>query len=330
NIDKFSLACDPHLKESRVRSWLSNLIRGNVKELSLKLIQDGDHPLFIPLSLFTCESLISLELNTYPSIRLPKYINFPSLKRLELSKFDCSSECWNEELFSNSPVLEELILKFGIFSMRNFSISIPTLRLLKIDTSKNVLQDCVFKMDAPRLVSFTYWGSEAKEFVLSSFLVLVKADVCFYFDEEFDSPEERRRVLFSLAHVKCLIVCNRTLQAICPRYYESNYLPTFYNVKMLNISDVINTDEGLIALLKAAPNLESLVFEMHMEDETTDSYDNENEGDAADVAECGSNDECEDNYDEKDYSSLLGIVTTGCMFLHLKSVCFQAFTGKPT
>ncbi|KAI3972069.1 hypothetical protein MKW92_032887, partial [Papaver armeniacum] len=50
--------------------------------------------------------------------------------------------------------------------------------------------------------------------------------------------------------------------AICPSYYESNYLPTFHNVKMLNISDEINTDEGLIALLKAAPNLESLVFEM--------------------------------------------------------------------
>ncbi|KAI3924873.1 hypothetical protein MKW98_031124, partial [Papaver atlanticum] len=118
--------------------------------------------------------------------------------------------------------------------------------------------------------------------------------------------------------------------AICPRYYLSNNLPTFHNVKMLNISDEINTDEGLIALLKAAPNLESLVFEMHMEDQTTDSYDNENEGDAADVAECGSNDECEDNYDEKDYSFLLGIVTTGCMFLHLKSVCFQVFTGNPT
>lgn len=179
NIDKFSLTCDPHLKESRVRSWLSNVIRGNVKELCLKLSQDEDHPLFIPLSLFTCESLISLELNTYPSIRLPKYITLPSLKRLELSKFDCSSECWNEKLFSNSPVLEELILKFSIFSMRNFSISIPTLKLLKIDTGENVLQDCVFKIDAPRLVSFSYWGSEAKEFVLSSFPVLVKADVCF-------------------------------------------------------------------------------------------------------------------------------------------------------
>ncbi|XP_026428087.1 F-box/LRR-repeat protein At4g14103-like [Papaver somniferum] len=158
NIDKFSFTWDRHLKESRVRSWISNVIRGNLKELGLKLNQRGDNPLFI-----------SLKLNTYPSIRLPKYITFPRLKCLELSEFDYSSECWNEKLFSNSPVLEELILRFSICSMRNFSIAIPTLKLLKIDSPENGLQDCVFKIDAPRLVSFTYWSSEAKEFVFPSF-----------------------------------------------------------------------------------------------------------------------------------------------------------------
>ncbi|KAI3923259.1 hypothetical protein MKW92_009046, partial [Papaver armeniacum] len=47
---------------------------------------------------------------------------------------------------------------------------------------------------------------------------------------------------------------------ICSAYDLSNNLLTFHNVKMLNISDTLTTDQGLIALLKAAPNLESLVF----------------------------------------------------------------------
>ncbi|KAI3881854.1 hypothetical protein MKW92_023626, partial [Papaver armeniacum] len=48
--------------------------------------------------------------------------------------------------------------------------------------------------------------------------------------------------------------------AICSANDLSNNLLTFHNVKRLRICDVLDTDEGLIALLKAVPNLESLVF----------------------------------------------------------------------
>ncbi|KAI3972064.1 hypothetical protein MKW92_032882, partial [Papaver armeniacum] len=48
--------------------------------------------------------------------------------------------------------------------------------------------------------------------------------------------------------------------AICSTSYLSNNLLTFRNVKNLSISDHLTTDERLIALLKAIPNLESLVF----------------------------------------------------------------------
>ncbi|KAI3953155.1 hypothetical protein MKW92_011002, partial [Papaver armeniacum] len=48
--------------------------------------------------------------------------------------------------------------------------------------------------------------------------------------------------------------------AICSTSYLSNKLLTFRNVKNLNISDRLTTDEILIALLTAVPNLESLIF----------------------------------------------------------------------
>ncbi|KAI3933156.1 hypothetical protein MKW92_000703, partial [Papaver armeniacum] len=47
---------------------------------------------------------------------------------------------------------------------------------------------------------------------------------------------------------------------ICSAYYLSNNLLRFHNVKVLKISNWLNTDEGLIALLKAVPNLESLII----------------------------------------------------------------------
>ncbi|RZC90936.1 hypothetical protein C5167_028768 [Papaver somniferum] len=260
NIDKFSLHCNHHLNENRLHSWISTVIRANVKEIDLFIRQK--RRLFIPLSLFTCESLISLKLLTYPNVRLPKYISFPRLKRLALICFGFSDESWNEELFSRSPVLEELILLSCTYSTRNFCISIPTLKLLKIGTwhdEENDLRNCVFKIDAPRLVSFSYWGYAAKEFVLSNFLVLVEATVYFNSQNKVGA-EATSQLLGALAHVKCLTVHNETLKAICSAYDLSNYLPTFHNVKMLKISDSITTDEGLIALLKGVPNLESLVF----------------------------------------------------------------------
>ncbi|KAI3947145.1 hypothetical protein MKW92_035790, partial [Papaver armeniacum] len=49
--------------------------------------------------------------------------------------------------------------------------------------------------------------------------------------------------------------------AICSVHDLSDNLLKFHNVKMLKISDYLTTDEGLIALLQAVPNLESLVFD---------------------------------------------------------------------
>ncbi|KAI3934342.1 hypothetical protein MKW92_015726, partial [Papaver armeniacum] len=44
-------------------------------------------------------------------------------------------------------------------------------------------------------------------------------------------------------------------------YDRSNNLPTFHNAKKLIISNVMSSDQGLIGMLKAVPNLESLVIE---------------------------------------------------------------------
>ncbi|KAI3933155.1 hypothetical protein MKW92_000702, partial [Papaver armeniacum] len=52
--------------------------------------------------------------------------------------------------------------------------------------------------------------------------------------------------------------------AICSSRDLSNNLLTFHNVKVLNVCylhDVLNTDQEVIAFLKAVPNMESLVFD---------------------------------------------------------------------
>ncbi|KAI3972065.1 hypothetical protein MKW92_032883 [Papaver armeniacum] len=152
---------------------------------------------------------------------------------------------------------------------------------------------------------------------------------------------------------------------------------TFLNVKMLTIFNGLSTDQGLIVLLQAVPNLESLVFAMYMHDEVKEDSDGDDENDSDEDAEGDSDEDAEgdsdeddgdnnegdggddndansvqggnnqdnvdevdvadpvvcinndDDYDSTDDSWAPGIVTTGCLFPHLKSVCFQGFAGNP-
>ncbi|XP_026390201.1 F-box/LRR-repeat protein At4g14103-like isoform X2 [Papaver somniferum] len=195
DVDKFSLVWPLHLNETRLHSWITNLIRGKVKMLKLYLRQE---PLsYIPLSLFTCESLTSLELGVWlHHFTFPKYISFPRLKHLRLWEFRFSDEFWNEELFSNFLVLEELSLPKCEFRLRNFCISIPTLKLLKISVWE--LRDGSLESD-----------NVAKENVLSSFPALVEADVRCYDKKDIAGINQ---LLRAIAHVKCLTVSDLTLK----------------------------------------------------------------------------------------------------------------------
>ncbi|KAI3972068.1 hypothetical protein MKW92_032886, partial [Papaver armeniacum] len=47
---------------------------------------------------------------------------------------------------------------------------------------------------------------------------------------------------------------------ICSTSHLSNNLLRYHNVKVLKTSNWLTTDDGLIALLKAVPNLESLII----------------------------------------------------------------------
>ncbi|RZC87455.1 hypothetical protein C5167_035996 [Papaver somniferum] len=191
NIHKFFLQRSWHFFESKVQSWISSAISGNhLKELGVYMSRQN--PRIIPPSVFTCESLISLGLQTLPSIQLPRHISFPRLKRLELLNFEVRDDNWNEQLFSNFRVLEELILKGLTVSMKFFSISVPTLKVLTVDTGRNEqngIRNCVLKFDVPSLVSFSYTGYASKEFLCSSLLELVQADLKFDFEEDSEETD---------------------------------------------------------------------------------------------------------------------------------------------
>ncbi|RZC53064.1 hypothetical protein C5167_011920 [Papaver somniferum] len=364
SIKKFSLHwywSENHLNACKINSWISAVIKHKVEEISLFLHQLL--PGSIPLALFTCKSLVTLELNIQPNICLPEYISFPRLKRLKLCDVKFNDEWSNEQLFSSCLVLEDLVLKCCTFHMKNFCISIPALKLLTFENhyeQEDCLKDCSLGIHAPSLIFLTYLGGVPKEFILSAFPTLVEAQVSFLVDEYeyyYGQTWEQRighaaaisGFLRALEHVKHLSISDETLQALSFADDRLNNLPTFHNVKQLTITEEVDTDEILYAVLKATPNVESLIFdrlitpcykEENEEEEECDNGNSKSAGDDDGVH----NDESEVNHDNEANNSVLvegennqttkndgwelDMVHIGHLFLHLKSVCFQQFIGK--
>ncbi|KAI3858401.1 hypothetical protein MKW92_004684 [Papaver armeniacum] len=322
DIGKFSLTQRNNLNEYRVNSWITNVIGHNVQEIILSLRQED--PFTMPISLCTCVSLVSLKLEITPSICFPKNISFPKLKHLTLGGVQFSNECWNEKLFSKCPVLEDLILAHCTYDTGNFYISIATLKLLRIYHwgDQDGLRDCGLKILAPNLVSLFYQGWVPKKFVLHTSPELVEAHVLF-FGEDAALREQRMRIcgasiiqfLQALTCVKRLIIYDAMLQALSADNLLEN-LPTFHNTKQLILREDI-ADKALIALLKATPNLESLVFHKIR---TDDAEEDDVDGNEAEETF---------NHDNKDDDWILNVVTPGSFLVHLKSVCFKEFIANP-
>ncbi|XP_026384587.1 F-box/LRR-repeat protein At4g14103-like [Papaver somniferum] len=315
NIQKFCLYTDRHMNASRVCSWIENLGRCNVEDLSLYL--DLDEDFFVPPSLFTSESLIKLELSA-PScdscsmpIHLPNSFSCPKLKSLTLHQIQFTEDkCWNDQHFSNCPLLEDLTLEDCTWAnVGNFCISTPALKVLKFyawDEYDNSLQDCALQINAPNLVSLTYFGRVSKDYVLSSFPKLESAEVllCSYGVrrvKKIGYGAAASKIFQALSHVQCLEMHVESLQALPTVDDLVHALPVYHNLERLILKEGLTTDNSLISLLKAVPNLRWLDFE----------------------ESCI----CIDENKEEEHEWAGHMLTAGWMFQHLDSVSIGRFRG---
>ncbi|KAL2330115.1 hypothetical protein Fmac_017696 [Flemingia macrophylla] len=114
-ITRFHLNCEDqdYSRTDLVNKWVGDAIRGSVEQLSISLCNfyQPDPIILIP-SLFTCTTLVTLNLNfSGPPVCLlvPSSVHLPSLKTLQLERcvhFSCS-----RRLFYGSPSLELFRLK---------------------------------------------------------------------------------------------------------------------------------------------------------------------------------------------------------------------------
>lgn len=138
-----------------IETWISVAISRGVRNLQIFQHRPGSGPIRLPWSLYTCETLVALDLQPEVIIvgDVPFKICLRSLKVLVFTLVKFSSVEILHKLLSGCPVLEKLTMVRGDDNMKSFTIAVPSLlRLIAVDCRSQVPGDDVgFVIKAPSL-----------------------------------------------------------------------------------------------------------------------------------------------------------------------------------
>ncbi|KAI3844327.1 hypothetical protein MKW92_044092 [Papaver armeniacum] len=231
-------------------------MKRKVEELVLSIA--STKPFIIPLSFFTCDSLVVLDLKYNGILKLPNTISFPRIKILRLTFIEFVNENLTGELFSNCPILEELSLYDCDFqNIKVLCIASPTLKHLSIMDCCLLYQ--TLKLFAPNLLTI-------------NFLSLVEADIQMSNDRD---PARMYAPLIKLyqklSNVNLLKTSDFSFQGLSTANILLANLPTFCNLARLEVSlaflgswdahmSFASCMKIFLWFLQLSPNLESIDF----------------------------------------------------------------------
>ncbi|KAI3856020.1 hypothetical protein MKX03_006468 [Papaver bracteatum] len=265
SIKKFCLNCESeYFDHKRVNAWITMAVKCEVEDFAFygcySYPRNGK---MIPDSLFTCESLTTLDFQ-FPErnwqLELPESISLPRLKILRLTNIIYDDEKLAGKLFSSCPGLEELCLtncRWENFDFIRFSA--PALKFFTLTGGgSSGMEYSKIKIDAPNLMSFTFCDRLPEDFVVDSFPLLHDADICFEGDIE-NTSGPLSKFIEKFCNVKLLKISGAYFQILKRPELLSTSFPTFGNLIRLEVYDIqIKT---LLNFLELSPNLEFLVID---------------------------------------------------------------------
>ncbi|EOA12414.1 hypothetical protein CARUB_v10027746mg [Capsella rubella] len=134
-----------------IKLWVEIAISRCVKELSVTFIRyKGIGNVLLPSSLYTCKSLVTLELKYDILVDVPHAFGLPSLKTLHLRRVIYADEESFQRLISNSSVLEDLVLELHPGgNVRKLAVIIPSLLSLSLMMPDQCSEE--YRIDTPSL-----------------------------------------------------------------------------------------------------------------------------------------------------------------------------------
>lgn len=128
----------------------------------------------IPLSLYTCETLVHLRLR-HVSLVNTEFVSLPCLKIMDLDVVRCPNEATLERLISGSLVLEDLkLLRYSVKGSKGLHVRSRTLKRIHLYTYCSVL------IEAPLLQCLKTDANLTNRFKIIHSGFLDKVDIFFY------------------------------------------------------------------------------------------------------------------------------------------------------
>ncbi|KAI3909413.1 hypothetical protein MKW92_046828 [Papaver armeniacum] len=280
-IQKFLLTGTEYFDETRVNRWFRTAIKRNVEELVISITPENP----LPLSFFTCDSLVVLDLEYSGILNLPNTISFPRIKILRLTYIDFVNENLTGKLFSNCPILEELSLfDCDFHNFKVLCITSSTLKHLSIINCRLLHQ--TLKVFAPNLLTIKYAADLPGDFVLDSFQSLVEADIQIFNDlDQARIYDPLIKLYQKLSNVKLLKTSGSSFRGLSTANVVLADLSTFANLVCLEVSSAfwgswdqhasfVSSMKIFLWFLQLSPNLESIDFTegVHNDDPQDDNW----------------------------------------------------------
>ncbi|CAA7062016.1 unnamed protein product [Microthlaspi erraticum] len=266
---------DPDPDAAIIRRWINILVKRKVKHLHvLDRSWNNTDRLHIPPTVYTCESLVTLKLQSVLLANPPELISLPCLKVIELEYVECGNDSLAfQVLISGCPVLESLVIGRSLCDdtqvLRVLSKSL--LSFTHTADSDDTVEDLTVAIDAPKLEYLRLSDHRVASFILNNLVSLVKADIDIVFDltsgKVFDPNDLQKRsmirkFLVGISNVNDLTISSSTLEVIYD-YSRCEQLPLYRNLSFLRVEFGDYQWEMLPVFLESCPNLKSLVVGSH-------------------------------------------------------------------
>ncbi|KAK7387055.1 hypothetical protein VNO78_27543 [Psophocarpus tetragonolobus] len=271
-VDKFSLIMsnpNDNLVEDMIDRCVAFVTQHGVKELELDFSDPSWEEEVIP---FRREALVELPTMAYKhqsiqSLKLSScsflangLSNWRELKEVTLSWMEVNTDTL-ATLLSSCTMIESLVLK-KCWNWGHFEIGNETSSLNRLLVEKCSFQNSFFKINAPNLCFFKYWG-KLLLFEFKNLLAMEDAHLDFYLG--YSNAGIGSRVLYDLVNdlynARVLSVCPYILQVI--RTEERARLARDMNTRHLTVKMNMLTSEvrGVLFFLRSCPMLECLTIQ---------------------------------------------------------------------
>ncbi|MED6144425.1 hypothetical protein PIB30_015640 [Stylosanthes scabra] len=252
DIRKFSLFCERLDDPNAFRRWMHAAVGPCLQEIYLGF---GDYKSRDGIDgLFTCDSLVSLSLQSDFDLNDVPSIHLPLLKNLELP----SGVSVNSKLISGCPVLENLSFFASGRLCPKISLLSPSLKRLELIDEREYKHPIIneIQIDAPNLEFLRIYLDEtcAKTFIISNFPNIMEAFI------EIAPMAEHvdwvPKLVRALSNSKKLYLGGYTIECLVRAPYLR--LPEFSCLRHLSIWFINFNSRVLIKLLRCCPKLQVL------------------------------------------------------------------------